>query len=122
MISRSRFVVAGFPLSVFINLIVLLSSFQNPERLRVLSHSEATDASYRIQFDPEEEYEYFCFLAPGEEVLLAPDESEENDEMDAMEEEVFPDEDGDDAMEDDVEAEERDAKRQKLDDGGGADL
>lgn len=100
------------------DLFAFASSLQDPERLRVLSYSETTDASYRIQFDPDEEFEYFCYLAPGDQVLLAPDE-EANDEMETVEEEEEVDAaSGDVEMEDgEIESEERDAKRQKIDDG-----
>ena len=85
----------------------------------MLSYSETTDASYRIQFDPMEEYQYFCYLAPGEQVLLAPNE-ELNEEMDTVEdedecEEAAMDEEGDEEMEvREFDGGERDAKRQKV--------
>jgi hypothetical protein len=82
-----------------------------------LSHSETTDASYRIQFDPAEEVEYFCYVAPGDQVLLAPDADEE---METVEEEgkgdAAMDKDGDVEMADgEIDAEGREAKRQKVD-------
>lgn len=83
-----------------------------------MSHSETTDASYRIQFDPAEETEYFCYLGPGEQVLLAPDE-EPYDEMESIEEEVRETVmlEGDAEMEEgEIEAGERDAKRQRVGD------
>ena len=46
----------------------------------MLSFSETTDACYRIQFDPVVEFQYFCYLAPGDEVLWAPEE-ESDDEI-----------------------------------------
>lgn len=95
----------------------LVVCLQDPERLRVLSHSETTDASYRIQFDPAEEVEYFCYLAPGDQVLLAP---EADEEMETVEEEgdadAAMDKDGDVEMVDgEMDAAGRDAKRQKVD-------
>jgi len=94
-------------------------SLQDPERLRVLSHSETTDASYRIQFDPTEEFEYFCYLAPGDQVLFAPDE-DANEEVETIENEkevdAAVDDEGNTEMEDgEIEVEGRDAKRQKVD-------
>jgi hypothetical protein len=77
----------------------------DPERLRVLSYSETTDASYRIQFDPIEEFHYFCYLAPGEQVLLAPGD-DSNDEMEAVDEE----EDDDATMDEEAGAEEEDGE------------
>lgn len=82
-----------------------------------MSQSETTDATYRIQFDPVEEFEYFGYLAPGEEVLLAPSE-EADEDMEAVDEEAAADDGSDAEMEasdagdhDDGEPE---AKRQKL--------
>jgi hypothetical protein len=97
----------------------------DPERLRVLSYSETTDASYRIQFDPIKEFHYFCYLAPGEQVLLAPgddsndeteavDEDEEEEEDATMDEEAGAEEEDGESEVDDTEMELPSAKRPKL--------
>jgi hypothetical protein len=82
----------------------------DPERLRVLSYSETTDASYRIQFDPTEEFHYFCYLAPGEQVLLAPGD-DSNDDMEAVDEDEEEEEEEEDAtMDEEAGAEEEDGE------------
>lgn len=83
----------------------------DPERLRILSYSETTDASYRIQFDPIEEFQYFCYLAPGEQVLLAPGD-DSDDEMEAVDEEDGEEEEDDVTMDEEAgqEAEEEDGE------------
>lgn len=96
--------------------------------MRVLSFSETTDASYRLQFDPIEEHHYFCYLEPGERVMLEPEEvtsraavpmetMEEEDVEEDEEEDVAMDEDGDAEDEVDDGADDGDkpsAKRPKL--------
>lgn len=86
--------------------------------MRVLSQSESADASYRIQFDPNEGVECFCYLEPGAQVLLAPGENGDQDmkNMDEGEEVVATMGKEEDAKmeEGEMESEERDAKRQKV--------
>jgi hypothetical protein len=81
----------------------------DPEQLRVLSLSEATDSYYRIQFDPTMNFEYFCYLPPGEQVVLAR-KDDPYSEMEVIEEEEGMEED---ETENGKKEEERDAKRRK---------
>ena len=80
--------------------------------MRVLSFSEATDSSYRIQFDPNMNFEYFCYLPPGEHVALAPNDEADSD-MEQIEEETAVEEG---ETENGEKGEERDAKRRKTQD------
>ncbi len=97
-----------YPLT-HINLVNVLLYLQDPEQLRVLSLSEATDSYYRIQFDPTMNFEYFCYLPPGEQVVLAR-KDDPYSEMEVIEEEEGMEED---ETENGKKEEERDAKRRK---------